>query len=772
MPRPSRVFRRFLTSYIIILMIPTIAGFMSYRTAIAVTESISIENSVTQLEKSKELLESRMAEVEGFTRQLAINRDLNILMNESVSSDRNNAYGIWKMMRDVLTFGQTNDFLQHFYIYLHNYDVVLTPGSAYYRPEHYYETYRYTDITFEEWKKEILGGVHRSEIIPLRPIISNQIETSVITYMQSLPLDSFNGLSPAIVVVLIDQKSIDNLLSGVIDRYGGWAHIADADGHTIALKGIDELTVSQMSTDSSFDQEKLSQFYKDDLVITIQSSTNKWVYKAGIPKQVLMKDANKIESITWIVTGVALFIGIVVGFLLSYRNSEPIMRMIGVMKEQFGHESIDRNEYDFLHGNVAKMITSNKRLESELHRQAPLIRDMFLKRLVAGEFFSREEVIAAAAQARAGLSGDVGYVGIMQINGYSIMDNVEVLNEINAARFILKQALSDHGSSVLMTDLGADKIIFLFAFSDKESVDQYGKEEIAKTLQRISSQAFQEYRISITMVMGGLFEEVMEVSQSLEQAKQALEHAVSAGGRELLWYEEAQQESATYYYPLELELRLISMLRAGELNDAKKLVESIFAHNREQRGLSFEMKQQLIGELKGTLLKLLDQKVFIESTQFDDLKNAVIGISGSEQFSFIQAEIEAIMSSLCGLVQEKKNDGHLRIVEQIKSYICSSYQDATLTLYRVAEQVERPEKFISQLFKEVTGTNLSDYIEQLRMDQAIVLLKDRELTVDEIAMQVGYNSSHSFRRAFKRVRGVSPSLYRQTVTEEAGDDHP
>lgn len=83
----------------------------------------------------------------------------------------------------------------------------------------------------------------------------------------------------------------------------------------------------------------------------------------------------------------------------------------------------------------------------------------------------------------------------------------------------------------------------------------------------------------------------------------------------------------------------------------------------------------------------------------------------------------------------------------------------------MAEQVERPEKYISQLFKEVTGVNFSDHLIKVRMDQAIILLKENGLTVDEIAVRVGYNSSHSFRRAFKRLMGVSPSTYRQSVDE-------
>jgi two-component system response regulator YesN len=762
MPKFSRVFRRFLISYILILIIPSIAGYMSYRTSIAVTQSMSIENSVTQLQKSKEILERRMAEVEGFTRQLAINQDLNILMSETSADEKSNVYGIWKMMRDVLTFGQTNDFLQHFFIYLNNYNVILTPGSAYYRPEHYYEDFHYNDLSLAEWKRTILGKTHRSEIMPLRSFVNNGTPTSVITYMQSLPLDSFNGSSRAIVVVIIDQKTISNLLSGITDRYGGWVHISDAQGHTIGLKGIAEQDVKRLSSDVRFDKNKVSQFYANDLVITIRSGNNGWVYRAGIPRHVLLENANKIKFITWTVTGIALLIGILVGLLLSYRNSAPINRLLSVM--QFGNEgNTGRNEYDFLHGNISEMITNNKRLESELHRQLPLVRDAFLKRLIAGEFQSQDEIVAAAAQANTGIYGNAGYAGVLQINGYSGMDSVDILNELSAARLILKQTLLDLAGFTHMTDMGSDKIVILFASKDTDTGSELGKEEIAGILTHLSQLVFNEYRISVTAALGGRFDSETQASHSFEQAKQTLEYALHINKKGILWYDETRMEGATYYYPLDLELRLITTIRAGDIEEAKRIVGLIIAQNTETRELSFEMTHHLIGELKGTLLKLLDQKVFLESDIFEDVKNRILDIQTSEPMELIKREIDGIIETLCQWIAGKKNDAHAKIVEQINKYIAEEYGDSQLNLYRIAEKMEHPEKYISQLFKQVTGTNLSDHLEKIRVEHAALLLKENELTIDEIAARVGYNSSHSFRRAFKRATGVSPSLYKQSA---------
>lgn len=736
---------------------------MSYLTSISVTQSISIENGVTQLQKSQEILERRMAEVEGFTRQLAVNQELNVLMNEN--ENETNVYGIWKTMRNVLTFGQTNDFLQDYYIYLANYNLILTPGSSY-RPEHYYSNFNYKDLSLQDWTKEVLEKTHRGEIKPLSDFVSRGMETSVITYMQSLPLDSFNDSSPAVAVVIIDEKNISNLLSGLTERYGGWVHISDAKGNTIALQGSDEQKMNQMTDDPAFDKNKVSQFYKDDLVITTRSDSNGWVYQTGIPQNILMENANKIKRISIQITGGTLIIGLIVGLILAYRNSAPINRMLSVMKDQFGKEEASvKNEFDFLSGNIANMITKNKLLESELNRQLPLVRDAFLKRLIAGEFKTHDEILTAAEQVGISLKQNSGYVGIVQINGYAGMDSVEILNELSASRLLLKQSLSDLGVDVLMTDMGSDKVVTLFFSKEEETDKAYEAENITLILENLAQYVFNEYRITTQAGFGDLFTEITEVSLSFDQAKQALEYAVYMNKKGIVWSSEAQNENTTYYYPLDTEQRLISTIRAGELEEAKRIVRAIVAQNMEQRELSMEMKQQLVGEIKGTFLKLLDQKVFTEYPDIESVKRRVIDIGSSERLEIIQTEFFVIMEELCGLIANKKKDVHIQIIKQIKEYTVENYSDTELSLYRVAEQVERPEKYISQLFKEVSGVNFSDYLIKVRMDQAMILLKDSRYTVDEIAMRVGYNSSHSFRRAFKRLIGVSPSAYRQSIDE-------
>jgi YesN/AraC family two-component response regulator len=68
--------------------------------------------------------------------------------------------------------------------------------------------------------------------------------------------------------------------------------------------------------------------------------------------------------------------------------------------------------------------------------------------------------------------------------------------------------------------------------------------------------------------------------------------------------------------------------------------------------------------------------------------------------------------------------------------------------------------YLSQLYKDQTGVNFSDDLEKYRMKKAKDLLLNKDLSIEDISARTGYQSATAFRRAFKRVEGISPSEFR------------
>jgi AraC-like DNA-binding protein len=87
---------------------------------------------------------------------------------------------------------------------------------------------------------------------------------------------------------------------------------------------------------------------------------------------------------------------------------------------------------------------------------------------------------------------------------------------------------------------------------------------------------------------------------------------------------------------------------------------------------------------------------------------------------------------------------------------------ATLSIDRLCRELAWNESQMMECFKAVTGTTISNYRHQLRMNRAKRQLEDTDLPVTQIAFDVGYEHPSNFATAFKRTFGISPrSLRRQ-----------
>jgi AraC-like DNA-binding protein len=61
------------------------------------------------------------------------------------------------------------------------------------------------------------------------------------------------------------------------------------------------------------------------------------------------------------------------------------------------------------------------------------------------------------------------------------------------------------------------------------------------------------------------------------------------------------------------------------------------------------------------------------------------------------------------------------------------------------------------------GTTVKALIDQVRMAEAQALLSDRRLGVEEVGYLLGYSEERAFRRAFKRVTGLTPAAWRRAL---------
>ena len=71
----------------------------------------------------------------------------------------------------------------------------------------------------------------------------------------------------------------------------------------------------------------------------------------------------------------------------------------------------------------------------------------------------------------------------------------------------------------------------------------------------------------------------------------------------------------------------------------------------------------------------------------------------------------------------------------------------------------------SKLWKETYGNSISQYINQLRCQKAMQLLRESEDSIMQIAMQCGFSSLSTFYSKFKQHSSVSPTQYRMNMVQ-------
>ncbi|TMV49466.1 helix-turn-helix domain-containing protein [Paenibacillus mesophilus] len=109
--------------------------------------------------------------------------------------------------------------------------------------------------------------------------------------------------------------------------------------------------------------------------------------------------------------------------------------------------------------------------------------------------------------------------------------------------------------------------------------------------------------------------------------------------------------------------------------------------------------------------------------------------------------------SASALVETRNN------MEDILHYLHIHYQEE-ITLSVLAKQFNRNASYISRMFKQLVGRTFTEYLHMLRVGRAASLLATTSMSITDIAIDVGFDHTRTFTRAFKEAKGTTPKQFR------------
>lgn len=122
--------------------------------------------------------------------------------------------------------------------------------------------------------------------------------------------------------------------------------------------------------------------------------------------------------------------------------------------------------------------------------------------------------------------------------------------------------------------------------------------------------------------------------------------------------------------------------------------------------------------------------------------------------------LEAAQRAIARLGERTANRG-AELVERIKRHIEEHLGD-DLSLKALADLAGMNATYISEMFKEETGVNYIDHVTNRRLERAGEYMATTDLSVEQIARLVGYNSTAHFIKKFREKYGMTPKTYKMS----------
>ncbi|TYP73118.1 helix-turn-helix domain-containing protein [Paenibacillus methanolicus] len=768
-----------IVSNLFILLIPMAMGLFLYAKVEQSLEKSTNRSNAAMLEQLRLLLDNKLSEVDILTRQVVFDPKLDYMLKIPAHAGSADHYQFVEFMRDKMARyrSMTSSFIFDYFVYFSRSDTVVKADLLTDSRTFYATNYTFTGQSYEQWKRGLLTGAHETSYLPvtslsrgLNPLASlEDIPEDVIVYVQTLPASSPSE-QLGNFVVLIDVGEIKRMFAQLESASHSDIYILDDDGRTI------------MSTSSArFPSDLLGRVdmvddpfrYKlegvDQMVSAVGSQRTGFRYVSITPIDVFMQQVNQIERWSLGLFALCLFAGLLAVFSAVYRSYKPLHTTVNaIMRGKSMNGRPARDEYEFIRQTIEGSMHEEKHLRSTLTKQTPFIRANYLSRLLHGYMDVDVPADNEESLRMMGLHfiGDRFAVLLVKIEDVHLFAE-EDEQQWARARFVVANIGVDlivpphRGFPV---ELDRDRLAILVNLDPGGEDGERVIRELVQSLYAILSQRF---KIGITIAAGGVHQGPKAIRDSFPEALAALEYRLILGKNAIIHFPDLAGTKQQVHYPLETEIQLTNFARSGDADNVGKLLDSIYAMNFDSGHLTPELGKCLFFNVISTFLKIMNSANMNQleglGEDFDPIK-AVFSHTTAEG---MQRKTKELYDTLARSFQAERSDHRTVLHAEMLAFVDGALDDPNLGLAMVADHFRMTPPYISTFFKKNQGQNLLDYITHNRIAAAKRLMDKRDLTIAQIAHRVGYNNDVVFIRAFKKLEGITPGKYRETIAPDA-----
>ncbi|TGE33232.1 PocR ligand-binding domain-containing protein [Desulfosporosinus sp. Sb-LF] len=211
---------------------------------------------------------------------------------------------------------------------------------------------------------------------------------------------------------------------------------------------------------------------------------------------------------------------------------------------------------------------------------------------------------------------------------------------------------------------------------------------------------------------------------------------------------------------LDKEHELKSMVRNGQKREAQRLLENLLVDIMEVNSDHVDTVKTRIVELVVIISRAavdggaeLSSILQLNASFYQDL----LEMSTSDELCLWSKNmLETFMNHL----ENNKDQKNLQAVQRAAEFIRRNYRHK-LTIDDIAQEVYLSPCYVSRIFKQGLGCTLMEYLTQVRVEEAKIMLKNPKYNVMQVAEESGFEDPGYFTRVFKKHEGITPSRFKQ-----------
>jgi len=221
----------------------------------------------------------------------------------------------------------------------------------------------------------------------------------------------------------------------------------------------------------------------------------------------------------------------------------------------------------------------------------------------------------------------------------------------------------------------------------------------------------------------------------------------------------SEEVAYTAHYPFEKEQLLVRKVRAGNVSEAKDILNDLLGYVLFTSGYSLVGAKTRSMELCTILSRTVIEAGADENRIMEKSSVFMQSLSDIHDLDALCFHLQELTESYIALLftdeQRMEND----IIQSAISYMQQHFREE-LKLQDVASHVFLNPAYFSSVFKQATGTSYKEYLTGIRIEEARQMLIKTNIPIVDVALSCGFTSQSYFSKVFKSHTGFSPKAFR------------